>query len=63
MVSTGEMDDAMTKAASAMIGEHRLRMTRLLGECRYRKFEMGPQPGDQGVDGFVHIRECATRMM
>ena len=44
-----------------MIG-HRLRTTRILGECRYRKFEMGRQPGDQGVNRFVHIRERAPRM-
>ena len=44
-----------------MIG-HRLPDDAVSGECRYRKFEMGRQPSDQGVDGFIHIRERAPRM-
>jgi hypothetical protein len=35
---------------------------RIFGECRNRKFEMGCQPGNQGIDGFIHIGECASRM-
>jgi hypothetical protein len=44
-----------------MIG-HRLGTTGILGERRHRKFEMGRQPADQGVDGFVHIRGSTPRM-